>query len=181
MGMPICNHMKKKPAIGSYKKGGILNQSPEQIDREALAEVNRWMALANNNLEISKTLWNLDANHARRIYQCCRSNSEHLHYYLERERAVCRLFPSVLGAFAGQCALCGWDVDFRAKVRQALNSAGGAMFPMLELEGWVKTIECKVRSCAAEHSGLEIWRLMRMLRVKVGEPKAAKIDTAQYD
>jgi hypothetical protein len=62
-----------------------------------------------------------------------------------------------------------------------LKSAEGLMFPMPELEGWIKAVEEKVRSCPAEHSGLEIWRLIRMLRVKVEEPKAAKIETAQYD
>jgi hypothetical protein len=48
---------------------------------------------------------------------------------------------------------------------------------MPELEGWLKAVENKVRSCAAGHSGSEIWRLMRMLNVKVEEPKAAKIET----
>ena len=55
------------------------------------------------------------------------------------------------------------------------------MFPMPELEGWVKALENKVRSCAVGHSGFQIWRLLRMLKVKVEEPKAAKIETAQYD
>jgi hypothetical protein len=52
---------------------------------------------------------------------------------------------------------------------------------MPELEGWLKAVENKVRSCAAGHSGSEIWRLMRMLKVKVVEPKAAKIETEYYD
>jgi len=55
------------------------------------------------------------------------------------------------------------------------------MFPMPELEGWVKAVEDKVRSCTAEHSGFQIWRLLRMLKVKVEEPKPAKIETTQYD
>ena len=55
------------------------------------------------------------------------------------------------------------------------------MFPMPELEGWVKAVEEKVRSCAAGHSGWEIWRLMRLLRVKVVEPKAAKLETEYYE
>ena len=55
------------------------------------------------------------------------------------------------------------------------------MFPMPELEGWLKAAEDKARSCAAGHSGFQIWRLLRMLKVKVEEPKAAKIETAQYD
>jgi hypothetical protein len=39
---------------------------------------------------------------------------------------------------------------------------------MPELEGWLKAVENKVRSCAAGHSGSEIWRLMRMLRKSEG-------------
>jgi hypothetical protein len=52
---------------------------------------------------------------------------------------------------------------------------------MPELEGWVKAVEDQVRSCAAGHSGFQIWRLLRMLKVKVVEPKAAKIETEYYD
>lgn len=55
------------------------------------------------------------------------------------------------------------------------------MFPMPELECWLKAVEDKVRSCAAEHLGFQIWRLLRMLKVQVEEPKAAKIETIQYD
>ena len=89
--------------------------------------------------------------------------------------------PALLGAFSGKCALCGWYANRRIEIRKALKSAEGVMFPMPELEGWVKAIEDQARSCAAEHSGFQIWRLLQMLKVKVEEPKAAKIETAQYD
>jgi hypothetical protein len=52
---------------------------------------------------------------------------------------------------------------------------------MPELEGWVKAVEDQVRSCAAGHSGFQIWSLLRMLKVKVVELKAAKIETEYYD
>jgi hypothetical protein len=52
---------------------------------------------------------------------------------------------------------------------------------MPELEGWVKAVEDQVRSCAAGHSGFQIWRLLRMLKVKVDEPKAAKLEKENYE
>jgi hypothetical protein len=88
--------------------------------------------------------------------------------------------PALLGAFSGKCALCGWDANRRIEIRKALKSAEGVMFPMPELDGWVKAIEDQARSCATEHSGFQIWRLLRMLKVKVAEPKPATIETAQY-
>jgi hypothetical protein len=55
------------------------------------------------------------------------------------------------------------------------------VFQIPELEGWVQAIEEKVRGCPERHSGLEIWRLISMLRVKVAEPKSARIETEYYD
>jgi hypothetical protein len=152
---------------------------PEELDEVFRAERLKGVGLANEEIRLWN--WKLDADHARRIYECCRRDLGHLEYYLERERAVGRLFPAVLGAFAGKCALCGWNANRRGEIRKALKSAEGVMFPMPELEGWVKVAEDKVRSCVAGHSGLEIWRLMRMLRVKVVEPKAAKLETEYYE
>jgi hypothetical protein len=154
---------------------------PEDIDREAAVEKDRWLSRCHTNEEIHQTLWKLDADRARRIYECCRMEPGHLDYYVKPGGVVSYMFPAVLGAFAGKCALCGWDANRRGEIRKALKSRNGPMFPMPELEGWVKAVEEKVRSCAAGHSGLEIWRLMRMLRVKVVEPKAAKLETEYYD
>jgi hypothetical protein len=152
---------------------------PEELEEIFRAERLKRPGLANKEIRLWN--WKLDADHARRIYECCRTEPGHLDFYLERERAMGRLFPAVLGAFAGKCALCGWDENRRDEIRKALKSAEGVMFPIPELDSWVIVVEDKLRSCAAGHSGLEIWRLMRMLRVKVEEPKAAKIETAQYD
>jgi len=152
---------------------------PEELEEIFRAERLKGAGLANEEIRLWN--WKLDADHARRIYECCRMETGHLDYYVKSDGVVSYMFPAVLGAFAGKCALCGWDANRRDEIRKALKSAEGVMFPMPELGGWVKAVEDKVRSCAAGHSGWEIWRLMRMLRVKVEEPKAARIDTAQYD
>ncbi len=125
--------------------------------------------------------WEAFSPLARRIYECCRKEPGHLNEYLKPDGGLTRMFPAVLGAFAGKCALCGWDTKRHSEIRKALKSAEGVMFPMPELEGWVKAVEDKVQSCPAGYSELEIWRLMRMLRVKVLEPKAAKLETDYYD
>ena len=152
---------------------------PEELEEVFRAERLKGPGLANEEIRLWN--WKLDADHARRIYECCRMEPGHLDYYVKSDGVVSYMFPAVLGAFAGKCALCGWDANRRDEIRKALKSAESVMFPMPELGGWVKAVEDKARSCAAGHSGLEIWRLMRMLRVKVEEPKAARIDTAQYD
>jgi hypothetical protein len=159
----------------------IQIMSPQELQEHHHAEKTRWLALCHTNEEICQTLWKLEADHARRIYECCRRGAGHLEHYLERERVVGRLLPAVLGAFAGRCTLCGWDTARRGEIRRALKGASGVMFPMPELEGWINAVEEKVRECPQRHSGLEIWRLMRMLRVKVEEPKAAKLETEYYD
>lgn len=158
-----------------------MDLRPEDIDREATIEKDHWLSRCHTNEEIHQTLWKLDADHARRIYECCRKDPGHLDYFVKSYGLVSRMFPAALGAFAGKCVLCSCDTNRRGEIRKALKTAEGVMFPMPELEDWVNEVEEKVRSCPAGHAGLEIWRLMRMLRVKVGEPKAAKIDTAQYE
>lgn len=155
--------------------------NPVELAKSHHTKKNRWLALCHTNEEIFQTLWKLEADHACRIYECCRQDSGNLEYYLEKERVMGRLLPAVLGAFAGKCALCGWDATRRGGIRRALKGASGVMFPMPELEGWINTVEEKVRECPQRHSALEIWRLMRMLRVKVKEPKAARIETEYYD
>jgi hypothetical protein len=155
--------------------------TPNEIRQNYEVEVGRWLPKCHANHEVCQTLWKLDADYAREIYKCCLSEPEYLEHYLRNKKALSRLLPAVLGAFSAKCALCGWDASRRSEIRKALKSAEGVMFPMPELEGWVKAVEDKARSCAAEHSGFQIWRLLQMLKVKVEEPKAAKIETAQYD
>ncbi len=154
------------------------DSKPEELEEVYRTERLKGPGLANEEIRLWN--WKLDADHARRIYECCRSEPSHLDYYVKSGGVVSQMFPAVLGAFAGKCALCGWDTNRRDDIRQSLKLAKGVMFPMPELEGWVKAVEDKVRSCPAGHSGLEIWRLMRVLRVKVIEPKTAKLETQYY-
>lgn len=155
--------------------------TPKDISQNYEVEVGRWLPKCHANHELCQTLWKLDADYARGIYECCLTTPEYLEHYLRNEKALSRLLPAVLGAFSAKCALCGCDAGRRIEIRKALKSAEGVMFPMPELECWLKAVEDKVRSCAAGHSGFQIWRLLRMLNVKVEEPKAPKIETAQYD
>jgi hypothetical protein len=155
--------------------------NPAELEEINYAEKSRWLALCHTNEEICQTLWKLEADHARGIYECCQRESGHLDFFLAKENAMYRALSSVLGAFSGRCALCGWDAARREEIRKALKAASGVMFPTPELKGWINAVEEKVRECPQRHSGLEIWRLMRMLRVKVKEPKAAKLDTEYYD
>jgi hypothetical protein len=158
-----------------------VDWKPAELAKFHRAEETRVMANCHANEEIRQALWILEADHARRIHECCRREPGHLDYFLENEKAMYRLLSAALGAFAEKCALCGWDSERRGGIRKALKAAGGAMFPMPELEGWIKAVEEKVRACPKKHSGLEVWRLMRMLRVKVEEPKAARIETEYYE
>lgn len=168
--------------IGNIElQDNMISQAPEKNDREAAAEKDRWLSHCHTTEEIYQMNRRLDVDHARRIYECCRTETEHLDYYLKPGAIVSRVFPAVLGAFAEKCALCGWEANRRGEIWKALKSAKGVMFPMPELEGWVKAVEEKARSCAVGHSGFQTWRLLRMLRVKVVEPKAAKIETGLYD
>jgi hypothetical protein len=155
--------------------------TPNQIRQIYDAEVARWLPNCNTNHELCQTLSKLDAEHARQIYLGCQSKPEDLEHYLRTEAAVSRLLPAVLGAFSAECALCGWDASRLIEIRKALKSAEGPMLPIPELEGWVKAVEDQVRSCAAGHSGFQIWRLLRMLKVKVEEPKPATIETDYYN
>jgi hypothetical protein len=155
------------------------SKSPEEIRAWYFSKTSKGVGYSNE--EICRNSWKLDADYARGSYECCLTKPEYLEHYLRNEKALSRLLPAVLGAFSSKCALCGWDAGHRIEIRKALKSAKGVMFPMPELEGWVKAVEEKARSCAVGHSGLQIWRLMRMLKVKVVEPKSAKIETAQYD
>ncbi len=155
------------------------SKSPEEIRAWHFSEFSKGVGYSNE--EICRNSWKLDADYAREIYECCLTAPEYLEHYLWNEKALSRLLPAVLGAFSAKCVLCGWDASRRSEIRKALKSAEGVMFPMPELEAWVKAGENKVRSCATGHSGFQIWRLLRMLKVKVVEPKAAKIETAQYD
>jgi hypothetical protein len=155
--------------------------TPREISQNYEVEVGRWLPKCHTNHELCQTLWKLDADYAREIYKFCLSGPEYLEHYLWNEKALSRLLPAVLGAFSAKCALCGWHASRRSEIRKALKSAEGVMFPMPELEGWVKAVEDQVRSCAAGHSGFQIGRLLRMLKLKVVEPKAAMLETEYYD
>jgi hypothetical protein len=155
------------------------HKSPEEIRAWYFSKISKGVGYSNE--EICRNSWKLDADYAREIYKCCLSEPDYLEHYLRNEKALSRLLPAVLGAFSSKCVLCGWDASHRSEIRKALKSAEGVMFPMPELEGWVKAVEDQVRSCAAGHSGFQIWRLLRMLKVKVEEPKVAKIETEYYD
>jgi hypothetical protein len=155
------------------------SRSPEEIRAWYFSEMSKGVGCSNE--EICRNSWKLDADYARGIYACCLTKPDYLEHYLGNEKALSRLLPAVLGAFSAKCALCGWDASRRSEIRKALKSAEGVMFPMPELEGWLKAVEDQVRLCAAGHSGFQIWRLLRMLNVKVEEPKAAKIETEYYD
>jgi hypothetical protein len=61
-----------------------------------------------------------------------------------------------------------------------LKFPNGPIFQMPELKDWVKTVKGKAQLYPALHTGMEISRLMRMLRVKVEEPKAAKLETVYF-
>ena len=155
------------------------SMSLDEVRAWYLAEISK--AVGYSNEEIFRNSCRIDSDYARMIYESFLSAPEDLKHYLRNEKARSRLLPAVLGSFSAKCALCGWDANLRSEIERALKSAEGMMFPMDELEGWVKTVEDKVRSCQAEHSGLEIWRFKPMLRLKVATPKVAKIQTAQYD
>jgi hypothetical protein len=170
--------LKPKKTLKVMQINGIT-KSPEEIRAWYFSKISKGVGYSNE--EICRNSWKLDADYARGIYECCLTKPDYLEHYLGNEKALSRLLPAVLGAFSGKCALCGWDASRRSEIRKALKSAEGVMFPMPELEGWLKAVENKVRSCAAGHSGFQIWRLLRMLKVKMKEPKAAKIETAQYD
>lgn len=145
------------------------------------ADVARWLCKSHTNHEVCHTLSKLDQDLAREIYLGCQIKPEDLEHYIQNEKPFSRLLPAVLGAFSANCALCSCDAHRLSKIRQAFKSAEGTMFPVPELEGWLKTIEDNVRSCPKGHSRFEIWPLLRMLRVKVEEPKVAKIETQYYD
>jgi hypothetical protein len=156
-----------------------ISRLPEEIRVWYFSEISKGVGYSNE--EICRNSWKLDADYARGIYKCCLMTPEYLEHYLRNERALSRLLPAVLGAFSAKCALCGWDASRRSEIRKALKSAEGVMFPMPELEGWVKAVDDQVRTCSAGHSGFQIWRLLRMLKVKVEEPKPATIDTDYYN
>jgi hypothetical protein len=158
-----------------------VDLDPAELAKNHHAEKNHWLAHCHTNEEICQTLWKLEADHTRGIYECCRRESGNLDFFFANENAMYRVLSSVLRAFSGRCALCGWDAARRGEIRKAPRSASGVMFPMAEFESWTRAVEDKVRVCPQGHSGLEVWRLMSMLRVKVAEPKAAKLETEYYE
>ncbi len=98
---------------------------PEELEEIFRAERLRGPGLENEEIRLWN--WKLDADHARRIYECCRTEPKHLDYYVKSDGVVSYMFPAVLGAFAGKCALCGWDANRRDEIRKALKSPNGSM------------------------------------------------------
>jgi hypothetical protein len=157
--------------------------TPNQIRQIYDAEVARWLPNCHTNHELCQTLSKLDAEHARQIYACCRDSLGYLEHYIKSEGVVFRLLPAVLGAFSAKCAICGWDSVARAEIYNALKHAkrSSDMFPMTELEEWYREAEAAAVICPKNHSTLVIWKLLRMLKVKVATPKPATIDTDYYN
>ncbi len=157
--------------------------TPIQIRQNYDAEVARWLPNSHTNHELCQTLSKLDSEHARQIYACCRNSPGYLEHYIRSERVVSRLLPAVLGAFSSKCAICGWDTGARAEIFDTLKCAkrSSDMFPMPELEEWYRAAEAAAVTCPKIHSTMAIWKLLRMLKVKVVTPKPATIDTDYYN
>jgi hypothetical protein len=147
------------------------------------ADVARWLSNSHTSQEVCHTHLNLDQDLARQIYLGCRSKPEDLEYYARTEAVVSRLLPAVLGAFSAKCAICGCDATARAEIRAALLVAKrkSVMFPMAELDGWYRRVEERVRECPKRHVYFEIWKLLRVLKVKVAAPQPAKLETEYYE
>ena len=160
-----------------------MSLTPKELIQNYDADVARWLSNSHTNHEVCHTLSKLDQDLARQIYLGCRSKPEDLEYYVRTEAVVSRLLPAVLGAFSAKCAICGCDATARAEIRAALLVAKrkSVMFPMAELDGWYRSVEERVRECPKRHGFFEVWKLLRMLKVKVATPKPAKLETEYYE
>lgn len=157
--------------------------NPQEISQNYDTEVALWLPKCHTNHEVCHTLLRLDEELARKIYQCCREKPEYLEQYLRNETVISRLLPAVLGAFSSKCAVCGWDENARAEIRNTLQMAKGesVMFPMPELAGWYCEVEKRLRDCSKRHNSIEAWKLLRILKIKVAKPQPAKLETDYYE
>jgi hypothetical protein len=75
------------------------------------------------------------------------------------------------------------DATARAEIRAALVVAKrkSVMLPMAELDGWYRRVEERIHECPKRHGFFEVWKLLRMLKVKVATPKPAKLETEYYE
>lgn len=157
--------------------------NPQEISQNYDTEVALWLPKCHTNHEVCSTLARLDEELARKIYQCCREKPEYLEHYLQNETVISRLLPAVLGAFSTKCAICGCNATARAEIRAALLLAKrkSVMFPMVELGVWYCSVEERLRECSKRHGFLEIWKLLRVLKVKLLKPQPAKLETDYYE
>lgn len=160
-----------------------MSLTPKEIIQNYDADVARWLSNSHTNHEVRHTLLRLDEDLARQIYLDCQSKPEDLEHYIRTEAVVSRLLPAVLGAFSAKCAICGCDATARAEIRAALLLAkrNSVMFPMVELDGWYRSVEQRVRECSKRHGYFEIWKLLRVLKVKFAAPQPAKLETDYYE
>ena len=156
---------------------------PQEIRQNYDTEVALWLAKCHTNHEVCNTLARLDEEFARKIYQCCREKPENLEHYLQNETVISRLLPAMLGAFSSKCAVCGCDATARAEILAALLLAkrNSVMFFMPELAGWYCQVEKQLRDCSKKHNSFEIWKLLRVLKVKLLKPQPAKLETDYYE
>ena len=160
-----------------------MSLTPKEIIQNYDADVARWLSHSHTNHEVRHTLLSLDEDLSRQIYLGCQSKPEDLEHYLRAEAVVSRLLPAVLGAFSAKCAICGCDVPARTEIRAALLVAKrkSVMFPMAELNDWYRSVEDQVRECSKRHGYFELWKLLRVLKVKVVAPQPAKLETNYYE
>jgi hypothetical protein len=160
-----------------------MSLTPKELIQNYDADVARWLSNSHTSQEVCHTLSKLDQDLARQIYLSCQSKPEDLEYYVRTEAVVSRLLPAVLGAFSAKCAICGCETTARAEIRGTVLVAkrNSVMFPMAELDGWYRSVEQRVRECSKRHVYFEIWKLLRVLKVKVAAPQPAKLETEYYE
>lgn len=160
-----------------------MSLTPNTLIQNYNADVARLLSKSHTSQEVCHTLLKLDQELARQIYDCCLKMPESLEQFLQNEMVILRLLPAVLGAFSSKCAICGWDTNARAAIRNTLQMAKGksVMFPMAELDAWHRGVEERVRECPKRHGSFEIWKLLRVLKVKVVAPQPAKLETDYYE
>jgi hypothetical protein len=159
-----------------------MSLTPKELIQNYEADVARWLSNSHTSHEVCHTLSKLDQDLARQIYLGCQSKPEDLEHYLRTEAVVSRLLPAVLGAFSAKCAICGCDARARAEIRAALLMAkrNSVMFPMVELDGWYRSVKQRMRECSKRHGYFELWKLLRVLKTKVAKPQPAKLETEYY-
>jgi len=160
-----------------------MSLTSKEIIQNYEADVARWLSNSHTSQEVCHTLSKLDQDLARQIYECCLKMPGSLEQFIQNETVISRLLPAVLGAFSSKCAICGCDVTALTEIRAALLVAkrNSVMFPMAELDGWYRSVEERIRECPKRHGFFEVWKLLRVLKVKVAAPQPAKLETEYYE